>query len=276
MCQPLPIDEPIDADGAGNASARSERLLEVDRRLARVYGRPQWHSHGPPLDELIATVLSQHTSDANTARSFAGLRARFPTWDDVVAAPTEEVAAAIRAVGLAETTAPRIQRILQIVQDQCGDDFFNLLHSLPLSEARDWLMALPGVGPKTAACVLLFSMGRAAMPVDTHVYRVSLRLGLLDPGLSADAAHEALDLLIGPDRELTYALHLNLIQHGQDTCRARKPACGRCCLADLCPSARGDPSGPPTIAERRNPATMPLLSESVGDLLVERGGVTTE
>lgn len=216
---------------------RSERLLEVNRLLADVYGRPTWHSHGPPLDELIATVLSQHTSDSNTARSFAALRAHFPTWDAVITAPTGEVADAIRSGGLADMKAPRIQHILREVQLQTGDLFLDWLKSEPLVDARGWLLSLPGVGPKTAACVLLFSMGLPVMPVDTHVHRVSRRLGLIDPRVSAEVAHHALEKLIGPNRDLMYALHLNLIQHGRKTCKSRRPVCNRCCLSTICPSA---------------------------------------
>jgi endonuclease III len=219
------------------SSGRSERLLVVDSILAAVYGRPIWRSHGPPLDVLIATVLSQHTSDSNTARSFAALRARYRTWEDVSEAPWAEVADAIRLGGLAEKKAPRIQQIAHIVQEQCEGDLSRWLESLPLAAARNWLTELPGVGPKTAACVLLFSMGRPAMPVDTHVHRVSLRLGLLDPGVSPEAAHALFDLLLQGNRDLTYSLHLNLIRHGRDTCQARNPACSRCCLAERCPSA---------------------------------------
>lgn len=230
-------DEPMDAIGVSTHMNRSAQLEDVDRRLTTVYGRPRWHSHGPPLDELIATVLSQHTSDTNTARAFAGLRSRFPSWDDVVGAPTPEVADAIRSGGLADVKAPRIQVILRAVQAETGETSLDWLGSLSLDRARDWLLALPGVGPKTAACVLLFSLGLPAMPVDTHVHRVSRRLGLIESGVSAEAAHLALDRLVGPDRDSIYALHLNLIQHGRDTCKARNPACSRCCLAEICPSA---------------------------------------
>ena len=227
----------MDAIGVSTHMSLSARLEDVDRRLTGVYGRPRWHSHGAPLDELIATVLSQHTSDTNTARAFAGLRSRFPDWDGVVDAPTIEVADAIRSGGLADVKAPRIQAILRAVQAETGETSLDWLGSLSLDTARDWLLELPGVGPKTAACVLLFSLGLPAMPVDTHVHRVSRRLELIASGVSAEAAHNSLDRLIGADRDSIYTLHLNLIQHGRDTCKARNPACGRCCLAEICPSA---------------------------------------
>ena len=230
-------DESFRETSATRLSNRSDRLLEVDRLLEDVFGRPQWRSHGPPLEELVATVLSQHTSDLNTAKSFASLRSRFPSWKDVVEAPTVEVAVAIRSGGLAEMKAPRIQLILRKVHSQTGDYSLDWLKSLPLAEAREWLLALPGVGPKTAACVLLFSLGLPSMPVDTHVQRVSRRLGFVESRSSAESSHEALNRLIGPDRDRIYALHMNLIRHGRETCRARRPACSRCCLVRICPSA---------------------------------------
>jgi endonuclease-3 len=212
-------------------------VRDIERRLADIYGRPAWSSYGTPLDELIGTVLSQHTTDSNTARSFASMRARFPTWRAVAAAPVAAVADAIRCGGLANVKAPRIQRILHAVPIVDGDHSLDLLRELPIDQARDWLVALPGVGPKTAACVLLFSLGLPAMPVDTHVHRLSRRLGLIAPEVSAEAAHALLDAMIGSDRDTTYALHLNLIHHGRRICTARNPACERCVLASVCPSA---------------------------------------
>lgn len=214
------------------------RLNEIDSRLSAEYGRPVWHSHGNPLDELISTVLSQHTSDLNTARAFASLKHRFSHWHEVVVAPTVDVADAIRMGGLSNVKAPRIQQILSAVHESVGDYSLKFLDELSVEDARDWLQRLPGVGPKTAACVLLFSLGHAIMPVDTHVYRVSRRLGLIADDISADAAHEALDVLIGPDRDATYALHMNLIQHGRTICKARRPTCEACPLCDLCPSSQ--------------------------------------
>lgn len=213
------------------------KLQEIDSRLATTYGRPEWRSHGPPLDELISTVLSQHTSDTNTARAFAALRSRFPTWRDVIEASEADVAAAIRGGGLANLKAPRIQRILRAVEAETGVASLDWLESRSLEAGRAWLQALPGVGPKTAACVLLFSLGLPAMPVDTHVHRVSRRLGLIADDLNAIAAHGALDRLIGPNRDAMYALHLNLIHHGRATCKARTPACAQCVLADICPNS---------------------------------------
>lgn len=222
---------------AGANVALEERLRLIEARLESAYGRPMWRSSGDPLDELIATVLSQHTSDLNTERAFTALRGCFPTWRLVMDAPARDVADAIRCGGLADIKAPRIQRILRAVQAEHGDLSLAPLLSLPLAEAKSWLRRLPGVGPKTAACVLLFSLGLPVMPVDTHVHRVTRRLGLVPGNIDANAAHDALDMLIGPDRDRTYALHMNIIRHGRAVCRARFPSCADCALADLCPSA---------------------------------------
>lgn len=216
----------------------NSRLQTVDARLADAYGRPEWVSHGSPIDELIGTVLSQHTSDTNTARAYASLREHFPEWSDVAAASTEDIVSAIRSGGLANLKAPRIQRVLRELDAQLGTLSLDALAGQSLEEARRWLVSLPGVGLKTASCVLLFSLGLPAMPVDTHVHRVCLRLGLIAPYTTADAAHYALESMIGPNREVAYRLHLNLIQHGRAVCKARAPLCRRCVLADICPSAR--------------------------------------
>jgi len=215
-------------------------MLVIHRRLIKEYGEPRWHSQGPPLDVLIGTILSQHTSDINTARAFASLRARFPHWRAIVAAPTSDVADAIRTGGLANVKAPRIQQVLRVIAAESGDLSLDAIHDLPPQQADAWLRALPGVGPKTAACVLLFSLGLPTMPVDTHVHRVSRRLGIIDDESSAERAHSAFHEMLGSDRDLTYALHLNLIEHGRRVCTARSPACFSCTLADICPSASSE------------------------------------
>jgi endonuclease III len=216
---------------------RADFACVVNQRLADTYGRPRWVSHAPPLDELIATILSQHTSDLNSARAFATLRARFPTWREVLTADEAAVADAIQCGGLANLKAPRIQRVLRAVHAESGSLTLDWMRDWPLEHARAWLVALPGVGPKTAACVLLFSLGLPTMPVDTHVHRVSRRLGLIPADVNANEAHAFFDRLIGPNRDAIYALHINLIQHGRTTCKARAPACERCGLNDLCPMA---------------------------------------
>ena len=220
-------------------------LDEIEERLAENYGRPQWRSHAPPLDALIATILSQHTSDLNSTRAFTALRARYPTWHDVLDADERDIADTIRCGGLANLKAPRIQRVLHALAAETEKLTLDWMQTWPLDQARSWLLALPGVGPKTAACVLLFSLGLPAMPVDTHVHRVAQRLGVVPADFSAAESHEVFDRQIGPDRDTIYSLHLNFIHHGRTTCKARVPACQRCALSDLCPSAFRK-SNPPT------------------------------
>ena len=211
-----------------------EKFDEIARRLDDAYGPRPWRRHGPPLEELIETVLSQHTSDTNTARAFASLRARFPTWDGVRTAKTDDVADAIRSGGLARIKAPRIQRLLDAILARHGALSLDALAGLPLADARAALLELEGVGPKTAACVLLFSLGQPAMPVDTHVHRVTTRLGLILPGTSAERAHGHLEELIGADLDRAYAFHMETIAHGRQVCLARRPRCERCVLSDCC------------------------------------------
>jgi endonuclease-3 len=227
----------IQHESGREPDAAQAMLRVIDARLAATYGRPTWRSHGPPLDELIATVLSQHTSDVNSAVAFSALRSRFPRWHDVMEAPVSSVADAIRPGGLANVKAPRIQAILRQVVAQSSSLSLDWLRELPVPQARAWLQSLPGVGPKTAACVLLFSLGLPAMPVDTHVHRVTRRLGLIKCDTDANQAHIMLERLIGEDRDAIYALHLNLIRHGREVCKAREPRCDRCALANVCPSA---------------------------------------
>jgi endonuclease-3 len=212
----------------------ANEIEEVERRLDATYGPRRWQSSGPPLDELIATVLSQNTSDVNMERAFASLRSRLRTWEEVRLAPTAAVADAIRSGGLAEIKAPRIQRILDAIHAERGRLDLDHLQEMPLPEARRWLLALDGVGPKTAACVLLFSLGRPALPVDTHVHRVALRLGLIPPKASAESAHDLLQDLLGDDRDRVYAFHVEAIAHGRQVCTARRPRCERCPLTDCC------------------------------------------
>lgn len=229
-----------------------DRLRDVADRLERHYGAKRWRPHRPPLDELVMTVLSQHTSDVNTARAFRSLRQRFPTWRQARAAPTEDVAAVIRGGGLANVKAPRIQRILDALDRADGPSLDNL-QEMPTEEGRRFLCSLPGVGPKTAACVLLFALGRPALPVDTHVHRVALRLGLIGPRVSAARTHEALEPGLGGDTDRVYAFHLNLIAHGRAVCTARRPFCDRCVLTGCCDyyaaaGSRQRPSSPPPAA----------------------------
>lgn len=213
-------------------AADGARARLAHERLVAHYGPKVWPGPSDPLDELVLTILSQSTTDHNSGMAYAALRRRFPTWEAVVDAPIDEVYAAIRPAGLGMIKAPRIQETLRRVQERTGGLSLDHLADLPLDEARAWLTGLAGIGPKTAACVLMFALGRPALPVDTHVHRVSLRLGLIAPRVSAERAHALLEAALPP--EAVYAFHLNMIQHGRATCQARAPACGRCPLADLC------------------------------------------
>ena len=191
-------------------------------------------SDDPILDTLIGTVLSQHTSDVNSARAFAGLKARFSSWDEVLEAPASEVADAIRSGGIADVKAKRIQAILAEVEEREDRLDLQRLEQLEDEEVESYLCSLPGVGPKTAACVLLFNMGREAFPVDTHVHRVAGRLGLIERKASAGAAQGALTPAIpGP---LRYEFHVQLIRHGREVCKPRNPLCAECVVFDLCPT----------------------------------------
>ncbi len=209
-----------------------EKYAAIFDILNAAYGRPVWHSHGPPLDELVATILSQATADVNTERAYRELTARFPDWQSVMDAPPEAVKAAIRSAGLSNMKGPRIQAALRHIRRERGELSLDFLADLPLDEALSWLTRIDGVGPKTAAIVLLFSLGRPALPVDTHVHRVGLRLGLIPPRMSAEKAHAHLAALGLP--ETYYAMHINLIRHGREICVARAPRCHVCPLQDWC------------------------------------------
>jgi endonuclease III len=212
--------------------ADRRKVRTIRDRLRREYGRPVLRPHRAPVDELILTVLSQNTNDRNRDVAYARLRERFASWAEVAAAPVEEVEEAIRPGGLAPTKAVRIKQILDAVD---GDDLA-WLEDAPLREARDYLCDLPGVGRKTAACVLLFAYGRPEVPVDTHVYRVGTRLGLWPERTSLEQAHDAMLRLVDP--EDAYELHVLLIRHGRRTCTARNPDCAGCPLRRMCPEGR--------------------------------------
>jgi endonuclease-3 len=205
------------------------RVRAIRDRLRAAYGQPIEQPHRAPVDELILTVLSQNTNDRNRDVAYARLTARFDSWGAVRDAPVAEVEEAIRPGGLAPTKAVRIQEILRSL----GDDDLSELADEPLDDARERLTSLPGVGRKTAACVLLFSFGRPDIPVDTHVYRVGTRLGLFRPGAPLDEAHDELLRVVDP--EDAHEIHVSLIRHGRRTCTARRPRCGECPLLSLCP-----------------------------------------
>lgn len=210
------------------------KVAHVYELLVATYGMPAWEPDGDALGGLIATVLSQHTSDTNSARAYARLIEAFPTWEQVRDAPVAAVEEAIRPGGLARQKARRIQEILRELTAQLKGGTLTLdgIADLPMDEAIRYLVTLPGVGPKTAACVLLFSLGKPAFPVDTHVYRVTQRLGLIGPKATAESAHEELTELIPPIWRHT--MHVDLISHGRRTCYARNPACFRCPLTGEC------------------------------------------
>lgn len=200
--------------------------------LAKTFGRPLPGRRYEPLDELILTVLSQHTSDVNRDRAYAALRRRFPGWKDVLRARRVDVERAIRAGGLARTKSRVIQDILRrVLQDQGRLDLGVLL-TMPLAEARAYLLGLRGVGEKTACCVLLFACGRPAFPVDTHIHRIARRLGWVPPKATPQRTHAILAALIPKVRYLE--AHLNLISLGRRICRARAPLCPSCPLRRLC------------------------------------------
>ena len=204
-------------------------------RLRPRYGALRWRPHGDGVSELVLTILSQHTNDTLSGKAFARLLATFPNWDAIAAAPTELIAEAIRDGGLARQKAPRIQAVLAQIREDRGAYDLGFLRDMPLEEAKAWLRALPGVGPKTAACVLMFALGLPALPVDTHVYRVSRRLGLIGPKVTEAQAHAALEALV--PAEDVYAFHVALIKHGRYTCTAQRPRCDTCPLNDFCPSS---------------------------------------
>ena len=209
------------------------------RRLDDAYGIPEWRPHHDPTSELVLTILSQNTSDSNSGRAFARLLERFPSWEAVMVAPLPELIEAIQPGGLAPTKAPRIQAALRDIQDRTGGFDLGFLERMPLEEARAWLGSLHGVGPKTVACVLMFALGMPAMPVDTHVFRVSMRLGLIPErtktaAMTAEKAHALLEGMVPADQY--YAFHIGLIKHGRRTCTAQRPACPECVLVDVCPS----------------------------------------
>lgn len=205
------------------------RVRAIRDRLREMYGIPVNEPHGHPIAELIKTVLSQHTNDRNRDRAFAALRERFPTWEEVRDAPLEEIEDAIRPGGLAKQKAPRIQSILELLGEPPDLDW---TETASREESLEFLLALPGVGRKTAACVLIFTWGIPEIPVDVHVHRVGSRLGLFPPNASFERAHDEMLAVVDPAD--AYELHMNLIRHGRELCRP-KPRCGECALRRMCP-----------------------------------------
>ena len=205
---------------------------EIEARLREVFGVPHWAPDLEPLAELIQTILSQHTTGVNSRRAYEHLRSRFPTWDDVRDADPDEIAAAIRSAGLARLKAPRIKQIVAQVWAERGDYNLSFLADLPIGEAMAWLTRLPGVGQTTAACCLLFGLNRPAMPVDTAIQRIAVRLGLAPQGAPADVVQATLQDAV-PEHDV-YPLHVNLIRFGRQICLPSAPLCAICPLNDLC------------------------------------------
>ncbi len=210
----------------------SDHAIAIHETLIAYYGVPEWRDPKPPVDELVSTILSQNTNDLNRDRAFYALQKQYPTWEAVRDAETQEVINTIRTAGLANQKGPRIQNALKEITSTCGTINLDFLTDLSADEARLWLMQFKGVGPKTAAIVLLFSLNLPAFPVDTHIYRVTGRLGLRPIKMNAEQAHNYLANLF--PAETYFAAHLNIIRLGREICQARKPKCSECPLIELC------------------------------------------
>ncbi len=216
-----------------DSEAESNAAIEIIvSRLEELYGVANWQPHNGPVEELIGCILSQHTSDINSGRAFRDLRAKYGEWEDVRTADVEELALTIRRGGLANSKSPRIQAVLNRLKDDFGSISLDRLYTMTDTEGREYLMSLPGVGPKTAAIVLCFALGRNVMPVDTHIFRVSWRIGLIEKRIGEAKAHDVLQELV-PD-DLTYRYHVALITHGRKVCKAPTPRCPECPLTDIC------------------------------------------
>ena len=210
-------------------------IEEVTKLLEQEYGPTERHSAQDPLDVLIATILSQNTSDVNSGRAFASLKASFDSWEAVASAPAEHIAQTIKSGGLSQIKANRIKQVLGRIEREQGRISLDSLNSKTMAEAKDYLMRLPGVGHKTASCVLLFSLGKPSLPVDTHVFRVAKRLGLIDSKVSIEKAHSLLQEQIPPSK--VYQFHVHMIEHGRRICHARQPHCNICTFRSVCPSS---------------------------------------
>jgi endonuclease-3 len=209
-----------------------QRAIHIHKTLLKAFGEPIWRNPLPAIDELVSTILSQNTNDVNRDRAFDALRAKFKTWEEVRDADTEDVISAIRPAGLANQKGPRMQQVLNAITAERGSLDLSFLAQMPVEEARRWLTKFNGVGPKTAAIVLCFSLNIPAFPVDTHVYRVSGRIGLRPEKMTVEQAHPYLESIFPP--ETYYAAHLNLIRLGREICNARKPLCMNCPIVALC------------------------------------------
>ena len=208
------------------------RARAIHAKLIKAFGNPTWRNPLPPIDELVSTILSQNTNDLNRDRAFTALRRRFPTWEAARDAKRTAIIAAIRVAGLANQKGPRIQKVLREITRERGNLDLSFLSGMPLEEARSWLTKFHGVGPKTAAIVLLFALDRPAFPVDTHIQRVTGRIGLRPARMTVERAHIHLESVFPPSAY--YAAHLNLIRLGREICHPRKPHCPHCPVRNLC------------------------------------------
>jgi len=209
-----------------------EKVQQVHVALSHQYGDLEWRPSIDPLSELVLTILSQHTSDTNRDRAFEAMKQRFPTWEEVRDAPTRDLADAIKPGGLSNVKAPRIQEVLRLIWEERGSFDLSFLPEMPVEEAKAWLGGFKGGGPKTAACVLMFACGMPVLPVDTHVYRVSARLGLIDERTNAEKAHTVLESILEPEQR--YPFHIYMITHGRRVCKAQRPLCELCVVREWC------------------------------------------
>jgi len=228
------VSPPLPPTGPKRARSERQRVARIADALRRAWGMPP-RFREPALNALVRTVLSQHTSDANSDRAFEQLRRRFPRWDMVESATDAAVASAIRTAGLSNVKASRIRAMLAELHRRHGRPTLAPLARMRDVDAMEALLRLPGVGPKTAACVLLFGLGRDVFPVDTHIHRLCRRLGLVPPHATAERAQELMAGLVPRGR--AHELHINLIRHGRRVCRARRPRCAECVLSPMCPSS---------------------------------------
>lgn len=215
-----------------NTDERHAQALKIHHRLVAEYGKPEWHQRLDPISELVSTILSQNTSDTNRDRAFKQLTERLPTWEQVRDAPVEQIAEAVRVSGLGQQKSARIKRALQRITEEQGELSLDFLRTMDMEQAKQWLTSIKGIGPKTAAIVLLFALNMPAFPVDTHVHRVSRRIGLIGKTSSRERAHTELEHIL--PEELYYPFHINLIRHGRAVCGARNPKCEICVVKDLC------------------------------------------
>jgi endonuclease-3 len=252
-------------------------VREIHRRLARAHGPLEPPRRLDPLEELVLTILSQNTNDTNRDRAYRAMRARYPTWEALAGARLAGLVKAIRVGGLANTKGPRILQVLREIREREGGFDLSWMRSAPDQEVEDYLISLPGVGPKTVACVLAFSLDRPALPVDTHVHRVATRLGLLPPRATAAAAHRILGDLVPP--QLKVPLHVGLIRHGRTICKAGRPRCEECPIKDICPTAPtylGSASKPGERKSRESPQWGKAHWPSGGDGRLQAKVVTLE